>query len=107
MMVLERTRHRRTSNFRSNSAATMNISSQGLWVAILGLIIGMGISLAFIFVQSEFELIGFLRKIIICRLLSFPTLIRFSSCALSNHRALHLASWIPARIGAPLITLCH
>ena len=103
MMVLERTQD--IGVLRTLGATQQQIQRiflvEGLWVAILGLIIGMGISLAFIFVQSEFELIRLSEENYYMSVAPVsPHLLDFLVVPLVTIALCTLASWIPARIGA-------
>lgn len=103
MMVLERTQD--IGVLRTLGATQQQIQRiflvEGLWVAILGLIIGMGISLAFIFVQSEFELIRLSEENYYMSVVPVsPHLLDFLVVPLVTIALCTLASWIPARIGA-------
>ena len=103
MMVLERTQD--IGVLRTLGATQQQIQRiflvEGLWVAILGLIIGMGISLAFIFVQSEFELIRLSEENYYMSVAPVsPNLLDFLVVPLVTIALCTLASWIPARIGA-------
>ncbi len=103
MMVLERTQD--IGILRTLGATQQQIQRiflmEGLWVSILGLIIGMGISLAFIFVQSEFELIRLSEENYYMSVAPVsPHILDYLIVPLVTIALCTIASWIPARIGA-------
>ena len=103
MMVLERTQD--IGVLKTLGANQQQIQRifliEGLWVSIIGLIIGMGISLAFIFVQSEFELIRLSEENYYMSVAPVsPHLLDFLVVPTVTTILCTLASWIPARIGA-------
>ena len=103
MMVLERTQD--IGVLKTLGANQQQIQRifliEGFWVSIIGLIIGMGISLAFIFVQSEFELIRLSEENYYMSVAPVsPHLLDFLVVPAVTTILCTLASWIPARIGA-------
>ncbi len=103
MMVLERTQD--IGVLRTLGATQQQIQRiflmEGVWVSIFGLIIGMGISLAFIFIQNEFELIRLAEENYYMSVAPVsPYLLDFLIVSLVTIALCTLASWIPARIGA-------
>jgi len=103
MMVLERTQD--IGVLKTLGANQQQIQRifliEGFWVSIIGLIIGMGISLAFIFVQSEFELIRLSEENYYMSVAPVsPHLLDFLVVPALTTILCTLASWIPARIGA-------
>ena len=103
MMVLERTQD--IGVLKTLGANQQQIQRifliEGFWVSIIGLIIGMGISLAFIFVQSEFELIRLSEENYYMSVAPVsPHLFDFLVVPALTTILCTLASWIPARIGA-------
>ena len=103
MMVLERTQD--IGVLKTLGANQQQIQRifliEGFWVSIIGLIIGMGISLAFIFVQSEFELIRISEENYYMSVAPVsPHLLDFLVVPAVTTILCTLASWIPARIGA-------
>lgn len=103
MMVLERTQD--IGVLRTLGATQQQIQRiflvEGLWVSIIGLLIGMGISLAFVFLQSEFELIRLSEENYYMSVAPVsPHLLDFLVVPVVTIFLCTLASWIPARIGA-------
>ncbi len=103
MMVLERTQD--IGVLRTLGATQQQIQRiflvEGLWVSIIGLLIGMGISLAFVFLQSEFELIRLSEENYYMSVAPVsPHLLDFLIVPVVTITLCTLASWIPARIGA-------
>lgn len=103
MMVLERTQD--IGVLRTLGATQQQIQriflAEGLWVSIIGLLIGMGISLAFVFLQSEFELIRLSEENYYMSVAPVsPHLLDFLIVPVVTIILCTLASWIPARIGA-------
>lgn len=103
MMVLERTQD--IGVLRTLGATQQQIKRiflvEGLWVSIIGLLIGMGISLAFVFLQSEFELIRLSEENYYMSVAPVsPHLLDFLVVPVVTIFLCTLASWIPARIGA-------
>ncbi len=103
MMVLERTQD--IGVLKTLGANQQQIQRifliEGFWVSIIGLIIGMGISLAFIFVQSEFELIRLSEENYYMSVAPVsPHLLDFLVVPALTTILCTLASWIPAKIGA-------
>lgn len=103
MMVLERTQD--IGVLRTLGATQQQIQRiflvEGLWVSIIGLLIGMGISLAFVFLQSEFELIRLSEENYYMSVAPVsPHLLDYLVVPVMTIFLCTLASWIPARIGA-------
>jgi len=105
MMVLERTKD--IGVLKALGATPKHITKvflvEGLWVAAIGLVIGIAISLLFMYVQHEFQIIRLSEENyymsaapISPKVLDFiwVSSITFVLCA--------LASWIPAQIGSKL-----
>lgn len=105
MMVLERTKD--IGVLKALGATPNHITKvfliEGLWVAAIGLVIGIAISLLFMYVQHEFQIIRLSEENyymsaapISPKVLDFiwVSSITFVLCA--------LASWIPAQIGSKL-----
>ena len=103
MMVLERTQD--IGVLRTLGATQQQIQRiflvEGLWVSIIGLLIGMGISLAFVFLQSEFELIRLSEENYYMSVAPVsPHLLDYLIVPVATIILCTIASWIPARIGA-------
>lgn len=103
MMILERTRDigiLKTMGTKSGTVRKVFLL-EGLIVAAIGLSIGIGISLLFAFLQSEFQIIPLSEENYYMSYAPVePHLLDFIIVALVTFVLCGLASWIPARIAA-------
>jgi len=105
MMVLERTKD--IGVLKALGATQKHITKvflvEGLWVATLGLIIGIAISASFMYVQHEFQIIRLSEENYYMSAAPIsPKAVDFLWVSIITFILCALASWIPAHIGAKL-----